>query len=250
MIAGTSSPLTLKRRRLRTIDPMEAELSKAKFAAVREKFGRDLRVFETSEVSTSPTEVTNGEEPDDYYELTAEDYYRVMAPRKEERFLKTRKLREAEEAAWRARITEAVVRVRFPDNHTLEVTFHPSETIQSLVDLLKNVVTHPELPFYLYTTPPKKQLRDLSQDFYNAGFIPGVIVYFSYDLPTDEYSTVGNLSPFLQEEVISLKGLEMINEQMEPVQSAPEPVTEAPPPVAQERKPTAKKPAKPKWLKM
>ncbi|KAF5732680.1 tether containing UBX domain for GLUT4 [Tripterygium wilfordii] len=250
MIAGTSSPLTLKRRRLRTVDPMEAELSKAKFAAIREKFGRDLRVFETSQASTSPTEVTNSEEPDDYYEFTAEDYYRVMSSRKEERFLKTRKLREAEEAARRARITKAVVRVRFPDNHTLEVTFHPSETIQSLVDLLKNLVTHPELPFNLYTTPPKKQLRDLSQDFYSAGFIPGVIVYFSYDLPKDEDSTVGNLSPFLLEEIMSLKGLEVINEQMEPAQSVAEPVTEAPPPVAQERKPTEKKPAKPKWLKM
>lgn len=31
------------------------------------------------------------------------------------------------------------------------------------------------------TTPPKKQIKALSQDFYSAGFIPGAIVYFSYD---------------------------------------------------------------------
>jgi hypothetical protein len=42
-----------------------------------------------------------------------------------------------------------VIRVRFPDHHTLEVTFHPSETIQSLVDLLMKVVARPELPFYI-----------------------------------------------------------------------------------------------------
>lgn len=47
------------------------------------------------------------------------------------------------------RFEQAVIRVRFPDNHTLEASFHPSETIQSLVDLLNKVVTHPELSFYL-----------------------------------------------------------------------------------------------------
>lgn len=46
-------------------------------------------------------------------------------------------------------IVQAVLRVRFPDNYTLEAVFHPSETIQSLVDLLLKVVNHPEVPFYL-----------------------------------------------------------------------------------------------------
>lgn len=44
---------------------------------------------------------------------------------------------------------QAVTRVRFPDNHTLEVNFHPSETMQSLVDFLKKVVAQPDIPFYL-----------------------------------------------------------------------------------------------------
>lgn len=58
-----------------------------------------------------------------------------------------------------------------------------------------------------------------------------------------------NLGPFLQEDVLSLKGLEINNEQPEPVQSAPEPVM-APPPVVQQQKPADKRPLKPKWLKM
>ena len=44
---------------------------------------------------------------------------------------------------------QAVIRVRFPDNHTLEGTFHPSETVQSLVDLIMKVIARPDLPFYL-----------------------------------------------------------------------------------------------------
>ena len=33
------------------------------------------------------------------------------------------------------------------------------------------------------TTPPKKKIKDMTQDFFSAGFIPGAIVYFLYDLP-------------------------------------------------------------------
>lgn len=58
-----------------------------------------------------------------------------------------------------------------------------------------------------------------------------------------------NSGPFLQEDILSLKGLEIVNEQPEPVQPAPEPVV-APPPLVQEQKPAEKKPVKPKWLKM
>ena len=35
-----------------------------------------------------------------------------------------------------------MIRVRFPDNHTLEATFHPSEKLQSLADLLKRALAH------------------------------------------------------------------------------------------------------------
>ncbi|XVF16260.1 hypothetical protein REPUB_Repub10bG0016100 [Reevesia pubescens] len=247
MIVDGSWPLPLKRRRFTSIDSMDAASAKAKLAAAKEKFGREIHVFETVGLSPTQNEVSNTEESDDFYEFTAEDYYRVMATKKEDKFLKTRKIREAEEAARRSRITKAVIRVRFPDNHTLEVAFHPSETIQSLVDLITKVIARPDLPFYLYTTPPKKQIKDMTLDFFAAGFIPGAIVYFSYDLPK-----AANSAPFLQDEVMSLKGLEVIAEQPEPIQSAPEPAAASavPSPVAQENKTTEKKPAKPKWFKM
>ncbi|XWS32678.1 hypothetical protein CRYUN_Cryun22dG0010500 [Craigia yunnanensis] len=254
MIADASWPLPLKRRRFTSIDSMEAASTKAKLAAVKEKFGREIRVFETTGQLPTQHEVSNTEESDDFYEFTAEDYYRLMATKKEDKFLKTRKIREAEEAARRSRVTKAVIRVRFPDNHTLEVTFHPSETVQSLVDLITKVIARPDLPFYLYTTPPKKQIKDMTQDFFSAGFIPGAIVYFSYDPPKGDDAAASNSAPFLHEEIMSLKGLEVIAEaeQPESVQSAPEPVAASAvsSSVVQESKPTEKKPAKPKWFKM
>ncbi|PSS35273.1 Plant UBX domain-containing protein [Actinidia chinensis var. chinensis] len=243
------SPSGLKRRRFTTIDPMDPESVKAKLEAAKQKFGREIRVFETSSDSSAPNDVSSSEEPDDFYEFTAEDYYRILATKKEDKFLKTRKFREAEEAARKSRITKAVIRVRFPDNCTLEATFHPSEAIQSLVDLLKAVLTQPELPFYIYTTPPKKQLKDMSQDFFSAGFIPGAIVYFSYDLPKGDNSPTIS-GPYLQDDVLSLKGLEIIPKREEPVEAATQPVTTSSSPGVPERKPADKKPTKPKWLKL
>ncbi|CAN1773499.1 Plant UBX domain-containing protein 1 [Linum perenne] len=58
----------------------------------------------------------------------------------------------------------AVIRVRFPDNHTLEVPFQSSEKIQCLFDLLTKAVAHPEKPFYLCTF---KLTLQFSEDYPN-----------------------------------------------------------------------------------
>ena len=75
-------------------------------------------------------------------------------------------------------------------------------------------------------------------------FVHFVMVYSGDD------DAAANSGPFLQEDIMSLKGLEAIAEQPEPVQSVAEPVTISPPPAPQEPKPAGKKPTKPKWLKM
>ena len=220
---------------------------------MKERFGREIRVFETMSLSASSNDAANKEEEeiDEFFEFTAEDYYKILATKKEDKHLKTRKLREAEVAARRSKLTKAVIRVRFPDNHTLEATFHPSETIQSLIDLLNKVIGQPEKPFYLYTTPPKKLIKDMTQDFYTVGFCPGAIVYFSYDVSKGDSSGDG---PYLLEEVMSLKNLDLANDQgqpSEPLQSAPAPAEPAAQsPAVIERKPADKKIVKPKWLKM
>lgn len=164
--------------------------------------------------------------------------------------MKTRKLREAEQAARRLKFTKATIKVRFPDNSTLEAVFHPSDTIQTLVDLLKQVVAEPERPFYIYSTPPKKQLKDMSQDFYSAGFIPGAIVYFSYDIPKGENGSFIS-GPFLEEEILSLKGLELNSEDKSgEAFKESDSVTSPPRPSVPQTSITDKKATKPKWLKL
>ncbi|CAH1420570.1 unnamed protein product [Lactuca virosa] len=230
----------LKRRRFADQLVME------KLVAAKQTYGREIRVFETTTATISQTsnDVSGSEESDDL-EFTTADYYRILATKKEDKYLKTKKIRDAEAAASRSRITKAVIRIRFPDNHTLEATFHPTETMQSLVDLLGKVVARPDLPFYIYTIPPKKQIKNMSQDFYSAGFAPGAIVNFSYDIPQGDDNTAAQ-GPFLKEDVMALKDLDGLIP--EPDQPAPEPAVTAPAPV---QKPAGeKKMVKPKWLKM
>lgn len=55
------------------------------------------------------------------------------------------------------------------------------------------------------TTPPKQRIKDASVDLYSAGFAPGAIVYFSYDMPKGAlYSFKLGLSGGLIPSLISL----------------------------------------------
>uniref|UniRef100_A0A1D1YU07 Tether containing UBX domain for GLUT4 n=1 Tax=Anthurium amnicola TaxID=1678845 RepID=A0A1D1YU07_9ARAE len=245
-----------RRRLLQSCDAMDADKAKAKLTAVAEEIGRQIRVFTiptTSPTAHEPSAAStsqNEEEPDDeFYEFTPDDYYRIMSAKMGDMFLKTRKIRDAEAAARRARITKAIIRVRFPDSYVLEAKFHPSETIQSLMDLIIKVVARPDLPFYLYTTPPKERIKDMSKDFYSAGFAPGAIVYFSYDLPKEQDGQVGSPVPFLREDILSLNDLDLSSEKVDAVQPTTEPAKEEHPPAVPEPK-AEKKPTKPKWFKM
>ncbi|XP_039117535.1 plant UBX domain-containing protein 1 isoform X2 [Dioscorea cayenensis subsp. rotundata] len=232
---------------------MELQEAQVKLAAAAEELGREICVFTNPAFFQASNEASasSNDETEDFYEFTPEDYYRIVSDRlgAQSQVLKTRKIREAEAAARRAKITKAVVRVLFPDNYILEAKFHPSEKIQDLVDLLMKVLAQPNLPFYLYTTPPKERIKDLSKDFYSAGFAPGAIVHFSYDLPQD--STVADTGPYLRDSIMSLNGLDIIHDE---VQVRPEPdtvpVVISPIALESEPKPAVKKPAKPKWLKL
>ncbi|KAI9402848.1 hypothetical protein POPTR_001G337533v4 [Populus trichocarpa] len=180
MIADGSSLPSLKRKRLPAVDSLDTEAAAAKVKlAIKAKFRRDLCVFEM--FCPPPTQVSKGGE-----------------------ILKTRKIQEAKESAHKSRIRKVVIRVRFPDKDTLEVAFPSSEKIQSLLNLLKKVVARPELPFYI--------LKKLSEILYSGGFSPGAIVYFSYDLQRGDDAAAIYSGPFLREEVMALKGLNVISE--------------------------------------
>lgn len=226
--------------------------SEAKLLSVADELGHEIRVFTNIATSgtSNETPASPNDEPDDFYDFTPEDYYRIISDKLGARsqVLKTRKIREAEAAARRAKVTKAVIRVRFPDNYILEAKFKPSEELKRLIDLLMKVIARPDLPFYLYTTPPKEQIKDFSKDFYSVGFAPGAIVYFSYDLPKgSELVTTASARPYLREDILSLNGLDFPRKQVNHASSDGEIlIAEVSPP----EQPSRKKPTRPKWLKL
>ncbi|KAL4193618.1 hypothetical protein AMTRI_Chr06g177660 [Amborella trichopoda] len=243
------------KRRLVIYTPMDPN-AEARLAEVAKELGRGIHIFTNSASIPSDgnlTSVSNSEEQDEFYEFTAEDYYRLLSTKKDKQ-LKTRKIREAEEASRRSKISKAIMRVHFPDNYILEAEFHSSDIISSLTDLLKKVIARPDLPFYIYTTPPKQKINDLSKDFHSAGFIPGAIVYFSYDLINGEDEGILISGPFLRDDIMALKDIHLKTVPIEEVIRA-EPDTTVPveveaPSMPVEAKPATKKPVKPRWLRM
>ncbi|KAK1266980.1 hypothetical protein QJS04_geneDACA016728 [Acorus gramineus] len=175
------------------------------------------------------------DEPDDFYEFTPEDYYHVMANKMGAQFLKTRKIREAEEAKRRAKVTKTWA-------GPLYMWKMPPIDTKDGVESCQHVRVD--------TTPPKEQIKDMLKDFYSAGFAPGAFVYFSYgNLPRGDQ--IVNSGPFLRDEILSLNGLDVVHEQSEVTHPATEPVVAKPPAPLQETKAAVgKKPVKPKWLKL
>ncbi|XP_051217897.1 plant UBX domain-containing protein 1 [Lolium perenne] len=230
----------------------------SKLKAVSQELGHEVRIFSSTTFETMTTNLPKAdqEEDDDFYELQPADYYKLFSNRMAEqsKVLKTRKIREAELAAQRARITKAVMRVRFPDGYILEAEFHPSEAVHSLVDLLMKVIARPDLPFYLYTVPPKKRILDTSQDFYTIGFVPGANVFFSYDLPAglELDADAVKSGPYLREEIQALDGLSLLSEpseQPDVSKTNSDSAYQSEAPRSYSAPPPNKKPATPKWFK-
>lgn len=196
----------------------DAAEAQALLRAMAENLGREVNVSISraalkTEVNPSESAEKQEEESDDFYEFTEEDYARMMANKKPEIFLKTKKIRDIEAASRRARITKAIIRVQFPDNYILEAKFQPSDSLSALADFLKKVISRTDLPFYLYTAPPKQRLQDLGKDFYTAGLTPGALVYFSYDIPKgvteDELKGIID-APYLRRDVMALRDLHLL----------------------------------------
>lgn len=240
----------------------DAAQAKVLLEAVAEHLGREISVsicqaaiLKNDGVVTGSAQIQE-EESDDFYEFTEQDYARMLASKKTEVHLKTKKIRDAEAASRRARITKTIIRVQFPDTYILEAKFQPSDTLLSLIDLLKKVISRSELPFYLYTTPPKQRLQDLNKDFYSAGLVPGALIHFSYDMPKgvteDEWSMI-LAAPYLRSDVMALRDLHLI---LKPVTDAGRPEStsfaDASQPITEQQSNTKprKTGSKPKWMKL
>ncbi|KAK9478982.1 hypothetical protein V1514DRAFT_42558 [Lipomyces japonicus] len=127
---------------------------------------------------------------DSIYEMTANKAkaYHSLLVKKSQRLsdggpLLTKQLRQKQEDEKRAHIEKVEIRVRFPDQTQLLGTFKATDTVQDLWLFVQERIVDPMLPFYLFITPPRKVLSDLSQTLVpDLKFNAREMVLFAWDL--------------------------------------------------------------------
>ncbi|XP_069808230.1 tether containing UBX domain for GLUT4 isoform X2 [Dendropsophus ebraccatus] len=122
--------------------------------------------------------------PDDFFEVTMDDVRRRFAElrserkRLEEAPLMTKALREAQLKEKIERYPKIVLRVLFPDRYILQGFFRISETIGAVREFVSNHLEEPEIPFYLFITPPRTELKDDSLSLFQAQLFPAAVIHF------------------------------------------------------------------------
>jgi len=151
---------------------------------------------------------------DSAYEVTEADVRRQLAAyaknqrAQQGKHLMTKQMREAEQARKAASYGQVPVRVEFPEGTVLQASFPAVAPVGELHELIK-VALLPEAAktFYLFTTPPKMELKDMSSSFYAADLVPAARVHVGF-----RGAVVGGggdkerVSSCLRPEVVALMG--------------------------------------------
>ncbi|KAM5135218.1 tether containing UBX domain for GLUT4 [Mantella aurantiaca] len=135
----------------------------------------------------------NKDLPDDFFEVTIDDVRRRFAELKNERYrleetpLMTKALREAQLKEKLQRYPKVVLRVLFPDRFMLQGFFRVTETLESVREFIQSHLQEPEIPFYLFITPPRTELTDDSETLFQAHLFPAALVHFGSLEQRDHY---------------------------------------------------------------
>lgn len=135
----------------------------------------------------------NKDLPDDFFEVTVDDVRRRFAELKnvrhrlEEAPLMTKALRETQLKEKVERYPKVVLRVLFPDRFILQGFFRVTETIGAVREFVQSHLQEPEIPFYLFITPPRTELKDDSVTLFQAHLFPATVVHFGSLEQRDHY---------------------------------------------------------------
>lgn len=130
---------------------------------------------------------------EDVFNLTTQDLKRMLSDLKkiqdEEGMLMTRQMRELEQDKKAMRYPYVAVRIYFNDRSFLQGFFRPKELMSSLYKFVEDSIrgcgnTDKDLIFYLYTTPPKKVLKDKKKNLFEYQLWPAAQVYFKNESDT------------------------------------------------------------------
>ena len=90
--------------------------------------------------------------------------------------------------------TTALIRIRLPDDYVIQGTFGALEKIENVYNFVREHLATPEREFYLYETPPKKILKEMTATTKAARLVPSGMLYFAW---SDLDQTRNTDGPFL-----------------------------------------------------
>ena len=92
--------------------------------------------------------------------------------------------------------TRSTIRVKFPHGYILQGTFGALETVQDVINYVKENLEQPTRKFYLYETPPKRILDEkvMKNTLIKSKMVPSCMLYFGW---TDLSETKPENGPFL-----------------------------------------------------
>ncbi|MEE6517341.1 hypothetical protein FKM82_027507 [Ascaphus truei] len=80
----------------------------------------------------------------------------------------TEALRESHVKEKLERYPKVVLRILFPDRYVLQGFFRPTERVGAVREFVRSHLSDPELPFYLFITPPRTELTENSQTLFQV----------------------------------------------------------------------------------
>ncbi|KAF1330174.1 Tether containing ubx domain for glut4, partial [Globisporangium splendens] len=116
---------------------------------------------------------------------------------------RTQAMRELDELKKKKVFQTTLIRVQFPDRVVLQAAFHPNETVQDVVDHVRESLQQAFSgnQFYLYVTPPTQKL-DPRKTLAELNLVPAALTYLSWidALPSLEQSASGF---YLRDELVA-----------------------------------------------
>ncbi|CAI5727246.1 unnamed protein product [Hyaloperonospora brassicae] len=107
---------------------------------------------------------------------------------------RTQAMRDLDELKRKRVFQTTLIRVQFPDRAVMQATFHPSETIQDVMDHVVECLDgqFQASKFYLYVTPPTQKLV-ASKTLLELNLVPAALTYLSWigASPTSEVPSAG-----------------------------------------------------------
>ncbi|KAK4876788.1 hypothetical protein RN001_009294 [Aquatica leii] len=149
---------------------------------------RNAMVFSQETAEAIPT----SELPDDFFELTITDAKKLLKDIKKRRMdienapFQTKAVRSllksTQQLGQLNKYKQAVIRVNFPDQTVLQGVFKPIDTVETIMNFVREYLDDKNIEFYLYTAPPK-EIMNKSSRLIEVNCVPNAILHFGTKEP-------------------------------------------------------------------